>query len=225
MQPAHACLLPARASCSSLRPCTHACGMHACNMRIGALMERPRAARSVEPYMLFNGAYVSNRVALRRTAVIEATIGAPGLSIPIGLGTDGLPVGLQIQAQPGQRTARHPPWEPCAGRRAEQGCCSAPLHPGCGRPCPAQGLFEQPASSSGSPKNPMRCPCMAGCNCSSVMCRSSAPRNSPMSCPRVQAMTICCCRWARPSRRCFRRRRRLRHLHAPAASRLQVRRA
>ena len=52
--------------------------------------------------MFFNGKYVGNRIALRRTAVIEATVGAPGLSIPIGLGTDGLPVGIQIQTQPGQ---------------------------------------------------------------------------------------------------------------------------
>ncbi|CAL8466175.1 g5711 [Coccomyxa elongata] len=56
---------------------------------------------SVEPYMLFNGKYVSNRVALRRTAIIEATVGAPGLSIPMGLADNGMPVGIQIQSRPG----------------------------------------------------------------------------------------------------------------------------
>lgn len=57
---------------------------------------------SVEPYMLFNGKYVSNRVALRRTAIIEATVGAPGLSIPMGLASDGMPNGIQIQSRPGE---------------------------------------------------------------------------------------------------------------------------
>lgn len=57
---------------------------------------------SVEPYMLFNGQYVSNRVALRRTAIIEATVGAPGLSIPMGLADNGMPVGIQIQSRPGK---------------------------------------------------------------------------------------------------------------------------
>lgn len=59
---------------------------------------------SVEPYMLFNGKYVSNRVALRRTAIIEATVGAPGLSIPMGLADNGMPVGIQIQSRPGKAT-------------------------------------------------------------------------------------------------------------------------
>lgn len=39
---------------------------------------------------------------LRRTAVIEATIGAPGLSIPIGLADNNMPVGFQIQTRPGR---------------------------------------------------------------------------------------------------------------------------
>lgn len=39
---------------------------------------------------------------LRRTAIIEATVGAPGLSIPIGLADNGMPVGIQIQSRPGQ---------------------------------------------------------------------------------------------------------------------------
>ncbi|EIE21247.1 amidase signature enzyme [Coccomyxa subellipsoidea C-169] len=56
---------------------------------------------SVEPYMLYNGKYVSNRVAIRRTAIIEATVGAPGLSIPMGLADNSMPVGIQIQSRPG----------------------------------------------------------------------------------------------------------------------------
>ena len=45
--------------------------------------------------------YVSNRVAIRRTAIIEATVGAPGLSIPMGLADNSMPVGIQIQSRPG----------------------------------------------------------------------------------------------------------------------------
>ena len=42
------------------------------------------------------------QVVLRRTAIIEATIGAPGLSIPIGLADDKMPVGFQLQSRPGR---------------------------------------------------------------------------------------------------------------------------
>lgn len=45
--------------------------------------------------------YTSNRVAIRRTAIIEATVGAPGLSIPMGLADNSMPVGIQIQSRPG----------------------------------------------------------------------------------------------------------------------------
>ena len=43
-----------------------------------------------------------HQVVLRRTAIIEATIGAPGLSIPVGLADDNMPVGFQLQARPGR---------------------------------------------------------------------------------------------------------------------------
>jgi len=59
---------------------------------------------SVEPYMLFNGMYVSNGVALQRTTIIDSTVGANGLSIPMGLASDGMPNGIQIQSRLGERT-------------------------------------------------------------------------------------------------------------------------
>ena len=51
--------------------------------------------------MQFNGKYLPNRVVLRRTAIIEATVGSNGLIIPMGLADNGMPVGLQIQTRPG----------------------------------------------------------------------------------------------------------------------------
>lgn len=36
-----------------------------------------------------------------RTAAVDPIVRAPGLSIPIGLTTDGMPIGLQLQARPG----------------------------------------------------------------------------------------------------------------------------
>ena len=47
------------------------------------------------------GMSMALQVVLRRTAIIEATIGAPGLSIPIGLADDKMPVGFQLQSRPG----------------------------------------------------------------------------------------------------------------------------
>ena len=61
--------------------------------------------RSVEPYMLFNGQYLPNRLVLRRTAIIEATVGSNGLSVPMGVADNGMPVGIQIQTRPGGRIA------------------------------------------------------------------------------------------------------------------------
>ena len=48
------------------------------------------------------GMSMALQVVLRRTAIIEATIGAPGLSIPIGLADDKMPVGFQLQSRPGR---------------------------------------------------------------------------------------------------------------------------
>ena len=47
------------------------------------------------------GKYLSNRVVLRRTSIVEAIVGSNGLSVPIGLADDGLPVALQLQTRPG----------------------------------------------------------------------------------------------------------------------------
>ena len=59
---------------------------------------------ATEPYVLFKGQYLPNRQLLRVTAVIEPEVGAPGLSIPIGLTTTSLPVGLQLQARAGMHS-------------------------------------------------------------------------------------------------------------------------
>ena len=54
-----------------------------------------------EPFTYFDGEFLRNRDLLRITSKIEPVVGAPGLSIPIGLSATGMPVGLQIQARPG----------------------------------------------------------------------------------------------------------------------------
>ena len=36
-----------------------------------------------------------------RTTLIDCTIGVPGLSIPIGLAADKLPIGIMLQGKPG----------------------------------------------------------------------------------------------------------------------------
>lgn len=56
---------------------------------------------ATEPYTYFKGDYLPNRSLLRVTAVIEPLVGAPSLSIPVGLTTSQLPVGLQLAARPG----------------------------------------------------------------------------------------------------------------------------
>ena len=79
------------------------------------------------------------QVVLRRTAIIEATIGAPGLSIPIGLADDKMPVGFQLQSRPGRHLLSIFPHCACFALKNAWGAMSAdmafkqsiPGYPGC----------------------------------------------------------------------------------------------
>ena len=63
--------------------------------------------------MRFNGQYLPNRAVLRRTAIIEATVGSNGLSIPMGLADNGMPVGIQLQTRPGGESGPRTPERVC----------------------------------------------------------------------------------------------------------------
>lgn len=41
-----------------------------------------------------------------RTTLIDCTIGVPGLSIPIGLAADSLPIGIMLQGKPGRLSGK-----------------------------------------------------------------------------------------------------------------------
>lgn len=72
-----------------------------CICMIQAIAGSNGALHDTESGLLKQGQYLANRGLLRATAVIEPQVGAPGLSLPIGLTTTNLPMGLQITARPG----------------------------------------------------------------------------------------------------------------------------
>ena len=64
-----------------------------------AITARPIDAS--EPYSEINSRLEENLHIYSRTAEIDCPSAVPGLSIPIGLASDGLPIGLQLHSRPG----------------------------------------------------------------------------------------------------------------------------
>lgn len=64
-----------------------------------AITTRPIDA--AEPMTEINSRLESNLQIYSRTSEIDCPSAVPGLSIPIGLASDGLPIGLQLHSRPG----------------------------------------------------------------------------------------------------------------------------
>lgn len=64
-----------------------------------AITARPIDA--AEPFTEINSRIENNLQIYSRTAEIDCPSAVPGLSIPIGLASDGLPIGLQLHSRPG----------------------------------------------------------------------------------------------------------------------------
>ena len=55
----------------------------------------------VQPWVLYNDRLVDTFDAYGQTVLLGPPLGIPAISIPIGLSTDGLPLGIHLQARPG----------------------------------------------------------------------------------------------------------------------------
>lgn len=65
----------------------------------------PVTAREIdaaEPYSEVNGRLEATLSLYSRTAEVDCPSSVPGLSVPIGLAADGLPIGLQLHSRPGE---------------------------------------------------------------------------------------------------------------------------
>ncbi len=56
----------------------------------------------VQPWVMYNGKLVDTFDAYGQTVFLGPPLGIPAISIPIGLSTDGLPLGIHFQARPGE---------------------------------------------------------------------------------------------------------------------------
>ncbi|CAK0787711.1 hypothetical protein CVIRNUC_010933 [Coccomyxa viridis] len=68
---------------------------------VPATIATARPIDDVEPYMTVNGKKGNFLNVYIRTTLIDCTINVPGLSMPIGLAKDDLPIGIMIQGKPG----------------------------------------------------------------------------------------------------------------------------
>ncbi|CAL5224479.1 g7172 [Coccomyxa viridis] len=68
---------------------------------VPATIATARPISDVEPYMSVNGKKGNFLSVYIRTTLIDCTIGVPGLSIPVGLAADKLPIGIMLQGKPG----------------------------------------------------------------------------------------------------------------------------
>ena len=60
-----------------------------------------RPIGAAEPYSEINGRLEPTLQVYARTAEIDCPSSVPGLSVPIGLAADGLPIGIQLHSRPG----------------------------------------------------------------------------------------------------------------------------
>ena len=56
----------------------------------------------VQPWVMYNGQLVDTFNAYGQTVFLGPPLGVPAISIPIGLSSDGLPLGIHFQARPGK---------------------------------------------------------------------------------------------------------------------------
>lgn len=68
-----------------------------------------RPIDAAEPYSEINGRLELTLQVYSRTAEVDCPSAVPGLSIPVGLASDGLPIGLQLHSRPGKSCKRSPP--------------------------------------------------------------------------------------------------------------------
>ena len=60
----------------------------------------------VQPWVMHNGKLTDVGEAYGHTVYLGPPLGLPAISIPVGLDTAGLPLGIQLQARPGMDVAR-----------------------------------------------------------------------------------------------------------------------
>ena len=57
----------------------------------------------VQPWVEYNGKLVDTFEAYGQTVFLGPPLGLPAITLPVGLDDDGLPLGIQFQARPGER--------------------------------------------------------------------------------------------------------------------------